>query len=202
MSLKVLLAEDMRLLREALTELLGRDPGLRVVAAVTSGDEILPAAKLHAPDVAVIDIHLPVLDGIDAAARLRDELPAVRVLILTALARPAELRRALEAGVAGFLPKDVRPAELAEAVRTVAAGGRAFDQGLTLRALESATSPLTSREAEVLGLAATGLPPAQIAERLHLTYGTVRNYLTSAVDKLGARNRIDAVRIATESGWL
>ncbi|MBB5773393.1 two-component system response regulator DesR [Nonomuraea jabiensis] len=200
--LRVLLAEDMLLLREALVELLHLHDGIDVVAQVSSGLEIVAAAERHRPDVAVIDIDLPGMDGITAAAELNDRLPGCRVLILTALSRPGELRRALDARVAGFVPKDIRPGDLVAAIRTVAAGGEVVDPALAMTALRAPESPLTQRETEVLRLSATGAQPLEIAERLFLTYGTVRNYLTSAVTKLGARNRIDAIRIASEAGWL
>ncbi|QKG23641.1 response regulator transcription factor [Actinomadura verrucosospora] len=200
--IRVLIAEDMHLLREALVELLTLEDGVDVVGQVASGPDIVPAAERHRPDVAVIDIDLPGKDGVEAAAELRDRLPECRVLILTALSRPGQLRRALAAGVAGFVPKDLRPAELVAAIRTVAAGGQAVDPELAVAALQAPPNPLTRRETEVLELVATGAEPLEIAERLFLTYGTVRNYLTSAVAKLNARNRIDAVRIAREAGWL
>ncbi|WP_433444217.1 response regulator transcription factor [Nonomuraea sp. CA-141351] len=200
--IRILIAEDMHILREALVELLSLEDDITVAAGVASGLEIVPAALEHRPDVAVIDIDLPGLDGISAAAELHDLLPECRVLILTALTKPGTLRRALGAQVAGFVPKDIRPAELAAAIRAVAAGGRVVDPALVLVALEAPDSPLTQRETEVLRLSASGAQPAEIAERLFLTYGTVRNYLTSAVTKLGARNRVDAIRIATEAGWI
>lgn len=200
--IRILIAEDMHILREALVELLSLEDDITVVAGVASGLEIVSAALEHRPDVAVIDIDLPGLDGISAAAELRARLPGCRVLILTALAKPGVLRRALGAQVAGFVQKDIRPAELAAAIRTVAAGGRVVDPALALVALEAPESPLSHRETEVLRLSASGAQPAEIAERLFLTYGTIRNYLTSAVAKLGARNRVDAIRIATESGWI
>jgi two-component system response regulator DesR len=200
--IRILIAEDMHILREALVELLSLEDDITVVAGVASGLEIVSAALEHRPDVAVIDIDLPGLDGVSAAAELRGRLPGCRVLILTALAKPGVLRRALGAQVAGFVQKDIRPAELAAAIRTVAAGGRVVDPALALVALEAPESPLSQRETEVLRLSASGAQPAEIAERLFLTYGTIRNYLTSAVAKLGARNRVDAIRIATESGWI
>ncbi|MFC4908326.1 response regulator transcription factor [Actinomadura gamaensis] len=199
--IRVLIAEDMHLLREALVELLALEDGVEVVAQVASGAEIVPAARRHRPDVAVVDIDLPGMDGVAAAAELRDRLPECRVLILTALSRPGQLRRALAAGVAGFVPKDLRPAELVAAIRTVAAGGQAVDPQLAVAALRSPPNPLTRRETEVLRLVATGAELADVAGRMGLTYGTVRNYLTSSVAKLNARNRIDAVRIAREAGW-
>ena len=200
--IRILLAEDMYILRTALVELLGLEDDLEVVAEVASGAEIVPAALTHRPDVAVLDIDLPDLDGLEAAALLRDQLPDCRVLILTGLNKPGQLRRALQAQVAGFLPKDVRHAELAAAIRTIAAGGRVLDPALTAAALEAPQSPLSQRETEVLRMSATGAEPVEIAEHLFLTYGTVRNYLTSAVVKLNGRNRVDAIRIATESGWI
>ena len=200
--IRVLIAEDMLLLREALVELLRLEDGIEVVAQVTGGLEIMVAAERHRPDVAVIDIDLPGQDGITAAAALRARLPDCRVLILTALSGPGQLHRALMAGASGFLPKDGRPADLAAAIRVVAAGGEAVDPGLALSALRTPPSPLTRREAETLRLFATGARPEEIAEQLYLGCGTVRNYLTSAVVKVGARNRVDAIRIATEAGWI
>lgn len=200
--IRVLLAEDMTILREALAELLSLVIDIDVVADVASGPEIVPAALLHRPDVAVIDIGLPGLDGISAAAKLRERLPLCRVIILTAITKPGTLRSAFGAQIDGFVPKDIRPADLAAAIRAVAAGGRVVDPALAIAALQAPESPLTQRESEVLRLSATGARPAEIAERLFLTYGTVRNYLSSAVIKLAARNRVDAIRIATESGWI
>ncbi|MBO2458351.1 response regulator transcription factor [Actinomadura violacea] len=199
---RVLIAEDMHLLREALAELLGLEDDMEVVAQVDSGARIVAEAERTRPDVAILDIDLPELDGLAAAAPLAERVPGCRVLILTALSRAGHLRRALEAGVAGFVRKDIRPDELAAAVRTVAAGGTVIDPALAATALLAPPSPLTQRETEVLRLSATGAQPLEIAERLFLSYGTVRNYLTSSVGKLGARNRIDAVRIATEAGWI
>lgn len=200
--IRILIAEDMHLLREALVGLLSTEPDMVVVAQVADGARIVPSAVEHEPDVAIIDIGLPGLDGVEAAIALRAALPACRVVILTALTAPGQLRRALQAQVAGFLPKDVRAAELTAAIRTVAAGGRVLDSGIAMAALDTPASPLTQRETEVLRLSATGAQPAEIAERLFITYGTARNYLTSAVGKLAARNRIDAIRIATEAGWI
>lgn len=200
--IRILIAEDMHLLREALAGLLSREDDMTVVAEVADGARIVPTALEHLPDVAIIDVGMPGVDGVEASAMLRKELPSCRILILTALTAPGQLRRALQAQVAGFLPKDVRAAELTAAVRTIAAGGRVIDPGLAVTALEAPVSPLTQRETEVLRLSATGAQPAEIAERLFITYGTARNYLTSAAAKLSARNRVDAIRIATESGWI
>jgi two-component system, NarL family, response regulator DesR len=200
--IRILIAEDMTLLREALVGLLSCEHDMTVVAEVADGAVIVPTALRHTPDVAIIDVGMPGLDGVEAAALLREELPTCRILILTALTAPGQLRRALQAQVAGFLPKDVSAAELTAAVRTVAAGGRVVDGDLAVAALEASASPLTQRETEVLRLSATGAQPADIAEQLFITYGTARNYLTSAVVKLSARNRVDAIRIATDSGWI
>ncbi|WP_189250468.1 response regulator transcription factor [Streptosporangium pseudovulgare] len=200
--IRVLVAEDVRILREALCELLGFESDMVVVAAVESGDRVVPAALEHRPDIAVLDIELPGMDGLHAAAELREKLPDCRTLILTGVARPGNLRRGIAAQVAGFMVKDSRPQELADAIRTVAAGGRVIDAALAYAALDAAGSPLTDRESDVLRLTASGATPREVAARLHLTYGTVRNYLASAVTKLGARNRVDAIRIANEAGWL
>ena len=200
--IRILIAEDMNLLREAVVGLLSAEPDMTVVAEVVDGTRIISSALEHEPDVAIIDIGLPGRDGIEASLRLRATLPTCKVVILTALSAPGQLRRALQAQVAGFLPKDVRAADLTAAIRTVAAGGRVVDSDLAVAALETPASPLTQRETEVLRLSATGAPPAEIAERLFITYGTTRNYLTSAVGKLSARNRVDAIRIATEAGWI
>jgi two-component system response regulator DesR len=199
---RVLLAEDVALLRGALAGLLGLEPDLDVVAEVGSGDAIVATALAHRPDVAVLDIDLPGVDGVTAAAELHDRLPECRVLILTGLGRPGHLRRALDAHVHGFVLKDVPPADLADAIRRVAAGEQVVDPQLALVALRQPESPLTARETEVLRLAAGGAGVDDIALVLTLTTGTVRNYLASCISKLNARNRIDAVRIAGEFGWM
>jgi two-component system, NarL family, response regulator DesR len=198
----VLVAEDMRILRDTLVAVLNLEDDIEVVADVTSGNAIIPAALAAPPDVAVIDIDLPGIDGITAARQLREKCPAARVLILTGLASPGNLRQALGAHVAGFLPKDTPADDLVAAVRRIAAGGDAFDHALALRALQLPDNPLAPREAEVLRRFAQGAGAAEIAAELYLTPGTVRNYLAAAVTKLGARNRIEAVRIAAETGWL
>ncbi|NUP63423.1 MAG: response regulator transcription factor [Nonomuraea sp.] len=200
--IRVLIAEDVRILREALVALLGYEEDIEVVAAVETGDRIVPAALAHRPEVAVLDIDLPLLDGLSAAADLHVRVPSCRVLILTALGRPGNLRRGVEAHVSGFMLKDSRPQELVAAIREVAAGGRVVDQKLAFAALDLPASPLTDRETDVLRLTGAGAAPRDIARDLHLSYGTVRNYLASAVTKLDARTRQDAVRIATEAGWL
>jgi two-component system response regulator DesR len=200
--IRLLLAEDVRMLRDALVGVLRLAEGIEVVGAVGAGDAIVPTALRVRPDVAVIDIELPGLDGISAAAQLRQWLPECRTLILTGVARPGTLRRALSAKVAGFMGKDAAPEDLIEAVRTIAAGGRVLDPQLAFAALDVAGNPLTERECDVLRLTASGADPAEVAARLGLSYGTVRNYLAAAVTKLGARNRVDAIRLASEAGWL
>jgi two-component system, NarL family, response regulator DesR len=200
--IRVLVAEDVRILRDTLVALLALEDDLEVVAEFAAGDRIVPAALQHRPDVAVLDIDLPGIDGLTAAAELRERLPACRVLILTGLGRPGILRRALAAQVSGFMVKDAPAQELVEAVRRVATGERVIDPKLALAALEAADNPLSPREAEVLRRHAAGASAAEIAAELYLSYGTVRNYLASAVSKLGARNRVDAARIANEAGWL
>jgi two-component system response regulator DesR len=200
--IRVLVAEDMQILRDTLVAVLGLEEDLEVVGDVASGDAVVAAATVLRPDVAVVDIDLPGMDGLSAAAALRSQLPECRVLILTALALPANLRRALTVQVAGFLGKDAPATELIAAVRRIAAGERVIDARLAVAALELPQSPLSPREAEILARCADGRDPVDIAADLHLSYGTVRNYLASAVTKLGARNRIDAIRLAKQSGWL
>jgi len=200
--IRVLVAEDMRILRDTLVALLALQADIEVIAEVTDGLGIVPAVLSRKPDVAVLDIGLPGMDGLAAAARLREECPDCKVLMLTVLDKPGNLRRALAAQVAGFLPKDTPAVALIEAIREIAAGARVIDPALALRALEVPDSPLAPREAEVLREYAAGAGPAEIAATMFLSYGTVRNYLASAVTKLGARNRVDAVRIAAQAGWL
>ncbi|WP_219460425.1 response regulator transcription factor [Nonomuraea rhizosphaerae] len=200
--IRALLAEDMHMIRAALTALLRLEPDIEVVASVTRGDEIVPAALEARPDVAIVDIDLPALDGITAAAELRERLPSCRVLILTAMGQPGQVRRALAAGIEAFLVKDAPGDRLADAVRRTAAGLRVLDAELVAAAMEYGESPLTPRETTVLREAARGASAEEIASRLHLSAGTVRNYLTGAITKTGARNKIDAVRIAEDAGWL
>ncbi|OXM44009.1 response regulator transcription factor [Amycolatopsis alba] len=200
--IKVLVAEDMHIVRGALVALLGLEADIEVVAECASGDEILPLAQSARPDIALIDIDLPGKDGLTAAAELHEQMPGVRTLILTSLGSPGTLRRALAAKVNGFLRKDAPADRLANAVRGVAAGRRVVDGDLALAAWDSEECPLTAREIEVLRLASVGSDPTEIAAELFLSAGTVRNYLTTIVSKLSARNRVDAVRIARESGWL
>jgi len=200
--IKVLLAEDMHMVRGALVALLNLESDIEVVAEVSSGDQILPAAKACQPDVAVIDIDLPGKDGLSAAIEIHESLPACHTLILTSLGRPGTVRRALDAKVNGFLLKDAPSDKLANAVRSVAIGRRVIDSELALAAWETDDCPLTPREVEILGLAAKGRTVSDIASELFLSAGTVRNYLASVVTKLNARNRVHAIRIATEAEWL
>ena len=200
--IRVLVAEDMRILRDTLAAVLSMEDDIDVVAQVADGDGIIPAALAQRPDVALVDIDLPGSDGLTAAAALREQCPDCRVVILTVLGQPGNLRRALAAGVAGFLPKETRSADLIDAVRKVNAGEKVIDPELAVRALEAPGNPLSPRETDVLRRLAGGAGPAEIAAEMFLSYGTVRNYLASAVTKLGARNRVDAVRIAAEAGWL
>ncbi|MER6528541.1 response regulator transcription factor [Streptomyces sp. NPDC001508] len=200
--IRILLAEDMNMVRGALVALLNLQDDLEVVCEVERGDQIVDMALKHRPDVAIIDIDLPGVDGLSAATRLRERLPQCRTLILTSLGRPGTLRRALEARVSGYLLKDAPSGELALAVRRVAAGHRAVDPELALAAWGEFESPLTDRETQVLRLAAEGAEAREIASMLRLSAGTVRNYLTTIVSKLNARNRVDAIRIARDADWL
>lgn len=202
MVIKVLIAEDVHMVRGALVALLRLESDIEVVAEVAGGNDIMPTARTTQPDVAVIDIDLPGKDGLTAAAELHEQLPNCRTLILTSLGRPGTLRRALAAKVGGFLLKDAPPDKLASAIRDVSIGRRVVDSDLALAAWDTADCPLTGREIEVLRMAADGANAVDIAARLYLSAGTVRNYLTTAVTKLNARNRVDAIRIAKESGWL
>jgi two-component system response regulator DesR len=200
--IRVLIAEDQAMVRGALASLLSLEDDIEVVAEVERGDRVLELARSRRPDVALLDIEMPGLDGISAAAVLARELPETRILILTTFGRPGFLRRALEAGADGFLLKDAPAGELAGAVRTVAAGGRTVDPGLAAEALTEGESPLSAREHEVLAAAARHDTAGEIAATLHLSEGTVRNYLSAAIRKLGARNRREAVERAVEKGWL
>ncbi|MET8865623.1 response regulator transcription factor [Nonomuraea sp. NPDC004580] len=200
--IRVLLAEDMHMVRGALVALLQLEPDIEVVAETAAGDEIVPLAVRHVPDVAVIDVELPGVDGLTAAAELRKKMPGCRVLIVTSFGRPGSVRRAFAAQASGFVVKDAPPEQLADAIRRVAAGERVVDPQLAVAALEVAESPLKPRELEVLRRFAEGEDVEQIAAALFLSAGTVRNYLTAIVTTLNARNRLHAVRIAQEAGWL
>ncbi|HXL94584.1 MAG TPA: response regulator transcription factor [Streptosporangiaceae bacterium] len=202
LSLRILLAEDVAMVRGALVALIELEPDMKVVAAIERGDDIVPQALALRPNVAIIDIDLPGLDGLTAAAQLHAELPSCPTLIVTNLGRTGNLRRALAAHVSGYLLKDAPPEQLAQAIRNVAAGQRVIDPYLAISAWEAGENPLSAREIEVLRIAAGGAEPTEIATVLHLSVGTVRNYLTNIVTKLNARNRLDAVRAAREAGWL
>jgi two-component system, NarL family, response regulator DesR len=200
--IRVLIAEDQAMVRGALASLLALEDDIEVVAEVERGDRVLAEARARHVDVALLDIEMPGLDGISAAAEIARELPETRTLILTTFGRPGYLRRAIESGAGGFLLKDAPAAELADAIREVHAGRRVIDPGLAAAAIADGVSPLTEREHDVLVAAATYATAAEIAVHLHLSEGTVRNYLSAAGRKLGARNRAEALRTAEEKGWL
>lgn len=200
--IRVLLAEDQAMVRGALAALLALEGDIEIVAEVARGDEVLPAALETHPDVALLDIEMPGGSGLDAAALLRAQVPQCRVLILTTFGRPGYLRRAMESGVVGFLVKDAPAAQLASAIRRAMAGERVVDPTLALGALSEGENPLTERERTVLAVAASGASIAEIAGQLVLSEGTVRNYLSVAIQKLGAHNRIEAARTAEHKGWL
>ncbi|NYF96996.1 response regulator [Janibacter cremeus] len=198
----LLLADDQALVRGAMAALLGFEEDLEVVAEVGTGDEVLQAARRTRPDVAVLDIEMPGMDGIAATAQLARELPGTRILIVTTFGRPGYLRRALEAGASGFVVKDTPSEELAEAVRTVARGGRVVDPSLATESVVGGPNPLTNREREVLTHALDGGSAAAIGARVHLSPGTVRNHLSSAIGKTGSSTRVEAARRAQDLGWL
>jgi two-component system response regulator DesR len=200
--IRLLLAEDQELLRTALAALLGLQADFEVVATVGRGDEVVAAAKAHHPDVALLDIEMPGLDGLAAAAVLAQEVPECRSLILTTFGRPGYLRRAMQAGCYGFVVKDAPPEALANAIRRVAAGEHVVDPALAAQSLANGDSPLTARERDVLIAARPGTTVAEIAKTLFLSEGTVRNYLSAAIAKTGTRNRAEAQRTADERGWL
>lgn len=200
--IRLLLAEDQHIVRAALRALLDLETDLEVVAQVERGDEVLDVALRTRPDVAVLDIDLPGLDGLSAAEQVHAQLPGCRVLVLTGLGRPAHFVRALQVGVAGFLPKDARPGELASAIRRIVAGERVLDRDMVAAARATGPNPLSGRETAVLATAAAGGSTEEIGRQLHLSPITVRNYLSRAITKLDARNRTDAIRIAREAGWI
>lgn len=200
--LRVLLADDEHLIRGALAALLALEDDLQVVAEAASGPEALAMALAQRPDIAVLDLQMPGMDGVAVATSLRTRLPGCRTMIVTSHGRPGHLKRALEAGVKGFVPKTVSAQRLAEVIRTVHAGNRYVDPELAADAISAGDSPLTVREAEVLEYAENGAPIAEIAQRAALSPGTVRNYLSSAAAKLCAENRHAAARIARARGWL
>jgi two-component system response regulator DesR len=200
--IRLLLADDQALVRGALASLLGLEPDLEVVAEVGRGDEVVPAAREHRPDVALLDVEMPGLDGLAATRALRAALPSCRVLVVTTFGRPGYLRRALEAGASGFVVKDTPARQLADAVRRVQAGLRVVDPTLAAESLAAGSNPLTARETDVLRAARDGGTVADLAAALHLSEGTVRNHLSAAIGKTGARTRAEAVRLADEAGWL
>ncbi|MEV5570440.1 response regulator transcription factor [Spirillospora sp. NPDC052269] len=200
--IRVMLAEDQGMVRGALATLLGLEDDLEVVAEAASGAEAVRLAERERPDVALLDIEMPGKDGLTAAAEIRAAVPSCRVMILTTFGRPGYLRRAMEAGASAFLVKDSPARELADAIRRVVAGQRVIDPNLAAAALSAGPNPLSPRERDVLTAGADGSTIADIAVRLSLSEGTVRNYLSSAINKVGARNRIEAVHTARAQGWL
>ncbi|MEV4254998.1 response regulator transcription factor [Spirillospora sp. NPDC049652] len=200
--IRVMLAEDQGMVRGALATLLGLEDDLEVVAEAAGGAEAVLAAERERPDVALLDIEMPGKDGLAAAAEIRAAVPSCRVMILTTFGRPGYLRRAMEAGASAFLVKDSPAQELAAAIRRVVAGERVIDPNLAAAALSAGPNPLSPRERDVLTAGADGSTIADIAARLHLSEGTVRNYLSAAITKVGARNRIEAVHTARAQGWL
>jgi two-component system response regulator DesR len=200
--IRVLLAEDQAMVRGALAALLGLEEDIEVVAEVARGDEVVPAALQTRPDVALLDIEMPGGGGLSAALALHERLPSCRIVILTVFGRSGYLRQAMESGAVGFLLKDAPAAELAIAIRRVVAGERVVDPELALAALSEGDNPLTRREREVLVVALDGASLAEIAARLVVSEGTVRNHISTAIQKLGAQNRIEAARLAEQKGWL
>lgn len=202
MTVRVLLAEDQAMVRGALKALLSLEEDIEIVAEASRGDGVVPAALDSLPDVALLDIEMPGGDGLEAAAALRERLPSCRVIIVTTFGRAGYLKRAMESGALGFLLKDAPAPELAGAIRRVMAGDRVVDPALAAAALSEGESPLTERERDVLSASANGATIADVAATLYLSEGTVRNYLSTAIKKLGARNRTEAARFAEERGWL
>jgi two-component system response regulator DesR len=200
--IRVMLAEDQAMVRGALATLIGLEPDLEVVAQAATGDEAVAVAREAKPDVALLDIEMPGKDGITAAAEITRTVPGCKIMILTTFGRPGFLRRAMEAGASAFLVKDSPAQELAAAIRRVQAGERVIDPALAAAALSAGPNPLSPRERDVLSAGADGATISDIAARLHLSEGTVRNYLSAAIQKVGARNRIEAVRSAESQGWL
>lgn len=200
--IRLLLADDQALVRGALAALLDLEDDLLVVAQVGTGDDVVAAAREHAVDVCLLDIEMPGLDGIEATAALRRELPGCRTLVVTTFGRPGYLRRALDAGASGFVVKDTPASELAEAVRRVHQGLRVVDPALAAQSLMEGANPLSEREVEVLRVALRGGPVAAIAAEVHLSSGTVRNHLSAAIGKTGTTTRAEAARVAQERGWI
>ena len=202
MTVRVLLAEDQSMVRGALAALLSLEKDVEVVAEVSRGDEVIPAALDVLPDVALLDIEMPGGDGLRAAGELRERLPSCRVIILTTFGRAGYLRRAMESGAVGFLLKDAPASELVTAIRRAMNGERVVDPGLAAAALSEGESPLTEREREVLAASTSGATIGDLARELYLSEGTVRNYLSTAIKKLGTRNRAEAAHLAERKGWL
>ncbi|MEW9531144.1 response regulator [Microbispora sp. NPDC049125] len=200
--IRVMLAEDQTMIRGALASLLGLEPDIEVVGEAADGDEAVAVAVATRPDIAMLDIEMPGRDGIAAAEEIRRLVPGCQVMIVTTFGRPGYLRKAMEAGAAAFLVKDSPARELAAAIRRVLAGERVIDPGLAAAALSAGPNPLSPRERGVLTAAADGSTIGDIARKLHLSEGTVRNYLSSAIQKTAARNRIEAVQRARTQGWL
>ncbi|MFI7445416.1 response regulator transcription factor [Nonomuraea indica] len=200
--IRILVAEHLPLVRRGLVASLGAEPDLRVVGEVGHADDLVAAALAGGADTAVVDLDLPGAGGVPAVARLREQVPGCRALMLSARPSPGQVRRALAAHALGFMSLDVAPEQLADGLRRVAAGHRAVDAELAVAALQAAVNPLTRRELDVLRIAAGGARSAEIADELFLSVGTVRNHLSRIMCKTGARNRVDAVRIASDSGWL
>ena len=202
MTVRVLLAEDQAMVRGALSALLSLEDDIEIVAEASRGDEVLPAALDTLPDVALLDIEMPGGDGLEAAAVLHERLPSCQLVILTTFGRSGYLRRAMESGAVGFLLKDAPASELAEAIRRAMKGERVVDPALATAALSEGDNPLTEREREMLAASEGGATIEDIAARLYLSEGTVRNYLSTAIKKLGARNRVEAACLAERKGWL
>jgi two-component system, NarL family, response regulator DesR len=200
--IRLLIADDQSLVRGALAALLSMEDDFEVVAEVGRGDEVVDAARAAKADVALLDIEMPGIDGIAAAAALRSELPSCRVIVVTTFGRPGYLRRAMEAGASGFVVKDIPADQLADAIRRVQSGLRVVDPALAAETLATGESPLTARERDVLVASRSGGTVADIAKVLFLSDGTVRNYLSSAIGKTGARTRVEAARVADQRGWL
>lgn len=200
--IRVLIAEDQGMVRGALASLLALEPDIEVVAQIPRGDEVVQAVRATEPDIALLDIEMPGATGLEAAQKLRAAVPDCRVLILTTFGRPGYLRRAMEGGAAGFLLKDAPASELAAAIRRAVGGERVVDPGLAAAALSQGECPLTAREHEVLTASREHATVAELATALYLSPGTVRNHLSSVMQKLDARNRAEAVRLAEERGWL
>ena len=200
--IRIVIAEDENLIREALVSLLALEEDIEVVGQAASGDEALATARRHSPDVAVLDLQMPGLSGIEVAGVLARELPRCACVIVTSHGLPGHLKQALAQGVRGFVPKTITGAALAQVIRTVHAGGRHVDPQLAADAIAAGDSPLTPREADVLAAADGGAPVEDISSRVSLSPGTVRNYLSSATTKLGATTRHEAVRIARSRGWI